>query len=119
LDHFWKFIKKTHPIVYQPNKTILTDQYKGSLAAIDGIIPLAGKVHCSFHCQQKHCKKCGGGKGHKPLIAFWMYNLLCSCKSVALLMATKTKYEDQMQPTDHHYLFSIANEMQFQLQGVL
>jgi hypothetical protein len=22
---FWKFIKKTHPIVDQPNKTILTD----------------------------------------------------------------------------------------------
>jgi hypothetical protein len=41
--HFWKFIKKTHPIVDQSNKTILTDQDKGSLAAINDIVPFGEK----------------------------------------------------------------------------
>jgi hypothetical protein len=47
--HFWKFIKKTHPIVDQPEKTILINQDKGSLAGINAIIPLVEKFHCSFH----------------------------------------------------------------------
>jgi hypothetical protein len=46
--HFWKFINKTHLIVDQPNKTILTNQDKGSLEAINDSVPLAGKFHCSF-----------------------------------------------------------------------
>jgi hypothetical protein len=30
-----------------------------------------------------------------------------------LFMATRKKYEDQMHPTDRHYLFSIADKIQF------
>jgi hypothetical protein len=42
-----------------------------------------------------------------------VYNLLIGCKSVASLSATRKKYEDKMFPTDRHYLFNIAEEMQF------
>jgi hypothetical protein len=87
--NFWKFIKKTHLIVDQSNKTIITNQDKGSLAAINDIVPLAGRLHCSFDWQQNLVKKCGGRKGHKALTAIWLYNLLCGCKSVALLTATR------------------------------
>jgi hypothetical protein len=87
--NFWKFIKKTHPIVDQPKKPFLIDQDKGSLLAITDIISLVGHFHCSFHRRQNIVKQCGGGKGHKPLIALWMYDLLCSCKSLALITATK------------------------------
>jgi hypothetical protein len=38
-----------HPIFDQPNETILTNQDKGFLAAIDDIITLVEKFHCSFH----------------------------------------------------------------------
>jgi hypothetical protein len=48
--HFWKFIKKTHPIVDQSNFTIITNQDKGSLATMEDIVPLAGRFLCSFHC---------------------------------------------------------------------
>ncbi len=72
--HFWKFIMKTHPIVDQSNKTIITNQDKELLVAIDDIVPLAGEFHCSFHCQQKNVKKCGGKKGHKLLTALWLNN---------------------------------------------
>ncbi len=43
----------------------------------------------------------------------WMYNLLMGCKSVASLSATRKQYEEKMYPTDCHYLFNIAEEMQF------
>ncbi len=55
--HFWKFIKKTHPIVDQSNFTIITDQDKGSLTAMEDIVPLAGRFLCSFHCRQNIIKK--------------------------------------------------------------
>jgi hypothetical protein len=58
-------------------------------------------------------KKCGGGNGQRPLSAMGMYNLLMGCKSVASLSATRKKYKEKMYPTDHHYLFNIAEEMQF------
>jgi hypothetical protein len=47
--------------------------------------------------------------GHKVLTV----NLLIGCKSVASLLATRKKYEERMHPIDHHYLFNIADEMQF------
>ena len=63
----WKFIKNTHPIVNLNNKTIITDQDKGSIASIKDIILEAALFHCSFHRCQNIIKKYGGGKGHVPL----------------------------------------------------
>jgi hypothetical protein len=87
--HFWKFIKKTHPIIDQSNFTIITDKDKGSLVAMEDIVPLAGRFLCSFHSRQNIVKKCGSRKGHKALTAIWVYNLLSSCKSVASISATQ------------------------------
>jgi hypothetical protein len=58
-------------------------------------------------------KKCGGGTGQRPLSAMCMYNLLMGCKSVASFSATRKQYEEKMYPTDCHYVFNIAEEMQF------
>ncbi len=80
---------------------------------MEDIVPLAEGFLCSFHHQQNIAKKCGGGKGHKVLTAIWVYNLLSGCKSVALLSATRKKYEERMHPTDCHYLFYISDETQF------
>ncbi len=41
---FWNFIKKTHPTINQSKYTIITDQDKGSLLAMEEVVPLAGKV---------------------------------------------------------------------------
>jgi hypothetical protein len=113
--HFWNFIKKTHPIVNHSNFTIVTNQDKGTLAAIEDSVslPLVGRFLCSFNCKQNIVKKCDGQKGHKALSALWVNNLLIGCKSVASLSATRKKYEGKMFPTDHHYLFNIVEEMQF------
>jgi hypothetical protein len=110
---FWNFIKKTHPTVIQSNYTIITNQDKGSLLAMEDIVPLAGRFLCSFHHQQNIIKKCSGGNGQRAMSTLWMYNLLIGCKSVASLSTTRKKYKDEMFSTDRHYLFNIAEEMQF------
>jgi hypothetical protein len=78
---FWKFIKKTHPIVNLNNKTIITNQDKGSIASIKDIIPEAALFHCLFHRRQNIIKKYGGGKRHVPLSCLWMYQPLVKCNS--------------------------------------
>ncbi len=47
---FWNFIKKTHPTINKSKYTIITDQDKGSLSAMEEAVPLAGRFLCSFHC---------------------------------------------------------------------
>jgi hypothetical protein len=89
---FWMFVKKVHPCIDGPTKTIVTDQDKGSIAAIQEQVPQAAQFHCSFHRCQNIIKKCRGGKGCTPLTALWMYNLLSSCDSVKQLKNNKTKY---------------------------
>jgi hypothetical protein len=110
---FWNFIKKTHPAINQSKYTIITNQDKGSLLAMEEVVPLVGRFLCSFHCQQNIIEKCGGGTGEQPLSAMWMYNLLVGCKSVTSLSATRKQYKEKMHPTDNHYLFRIPEEMQF------
>jgi hypothetical protein len=66
---FWIFVKKIHPSIDIPTKTLLTDQDKGSIAAIKEKLPQAAQFHCSFHRCQNIIKKCGGGKGCTPLTA--------------------------------------------------
>jgi hypothetical protein len=110
---FWNFIKKTHPTIYQSNYTIITNQDKGSLLAMEENVSLGGRfLFCSFYCQQNIMKKCGGGYGQRPLSALWVYNLLIGCKSVASLSAKRKQYEEKMYPTDYHFLFNIAEEVQ-------
>jgi hypothetical protein len=46
---FWNFIKKTHPTINQSKYTIITDQDKGSLSAMEEVVPLVGRFLCSFH----------------------------------------------------------------------
>jgi hypothetical protein len=111
--HFWNIIKKTHPTINLSNYTIITDQDKGSLLAMEETLLLPGRFICSFHHQQNIMKKCSGGNGQRPLFALWMFNLLTGCKSVASLSAKRKKYKDKMFPTDRHYLLNIAEEMQF------
>jgi hypothetical protein len=99
---FWNFIK-----------IIITNQDKASLSAMVDTVSLAGRFLCSFHCQQNIIKKCGAGNGQRALSALWMYNLLIGCKSVASLSTTRKECKDKIFPTDHRYLFNIAEEMQF------
>jgi hypothetical protein len=110
---FCMFVKKVHPCIDGPTKTIVTDQDNGSIAAIQEQVPQAAQFHCLFHCFQNIIKKCGGGKGCTPLMALWMYNLLSSCNSAKQLENNKTKYYDKMHPTNLHYLTKLPDRSQY------
>ena len=73
---FWEFVKEIHPSVNAPTIAILTDQDKGSIAAISKTLPEAHQFHCSYHRHQNIIKACRG-HGKTALTALWMYNLLC------------------------------------------
>jgi hypothetical protein len=111
--NFWRFVKKIHPCVDVPTKTIVTDQDKGSLGAIEEQVSQAAQFHCSFHRCQNIIKKCGGGKGSTPLTALWMYSLLSSCNSMKQLENNKAKYYNKMYPTDLHYQTKLPDKSQY------
>lgn len=96
-----------------PEVTILTDQDKGSIGAVESEIEHAAQFHCSFHSRQNIIKTTGGGKGTTPLTALWLYNLLSGCNSVAELEMNQQKYYPQMHPTDYHYLTKLEDECQY------
>ncbi len=110
---FWMFVKKVHPYIDGPTKTIVTDQDKGSIAAIQEQVPQAAQFHCLFHHRQNIIKKRGGGKGCTPLTALCMYNLLSSCNLVKQLENNKIKYYGKTHPTNLHYLTKLPDRSQY------
>ena len=110
---FWNFVLRVHPSLNSPEITILTDQDKGSIAAVAQEIPSAAQFHCSFHRRQNIIKNLGGGKGVTPNTPLWVYNLLCGCHSVAQLEAAKAKHYPNMHPTSLRYLMKLTDECQY------
>ena len=92
-----------------PTKTMLTDQEKGSIAAIHVILGQAAQFSFLFHCHQNIIKKCCGGKGTTTLMALWMFNLLCSANLVTQLDQYKAKYYCSLHPSDRHYLQKVVS----------
>ena len=110
---FWEFIKKVHPIVNQPTKTVITDQDKGSLSSIRTVLPQVGLFHCAFHRRQNIKKKFGGADGTTPLTCLWMYNILVKCSSVSAIKYLKSRYYPNMKPAHVAYLDSLLESQQY------
>ena len=74
---FCKFIADLHPSINEPDVTIITDQCKGSIAAIRDYFPNAFHFHCSYHHAGNILLHCKGGKGkHSPP---WLFRILVNC----------------------------------------
>jgi hypothetical protein len=69
LSKFWSYVNTIHPCIDSPEVTILTDQDKGSIAAVEKEVKQAAQLNCSFHCRQNIIKTLGGGKESTPLTA--------------------------------------------------
>jgi hypothetical protein len=110
---FWAFVKRVHPCINTPIKTILTDQDKGLIGAIESILEEAAQFHCSYHRRQNIILKCGGGKGVTPLTALWVYNKLSNCNLVSQLEHCKAMYYKHMHSTDLHYLTKLPDRCQY------
>jgi len=86
-----------------------------SIAVVkEEIIPLAAQFMCSYHRRANIIKKCGGGRGNKPLTCLWRFNLLIlsSWGTVQHMEMHKKKYLNDMYPINHHYLLSVPNKSQ-------
>ena len=81
------------------NKTIITDQDKGSLASIIELLPSAHLFLCAFHRRQNIVKKFGGGSVDVSATCSSVYNILMKCNSVASLEFMRTQYEPNMPET--------------------
>ena len=110
---FCSFMAREHPTINRPQVTILTDQDKGSINAIQNCIPQAHNFHCAFHRRQNIITKCGGGSGKKPGTALWLYNKLSSCPNMTILRAESNRFLDELHPTDRHYLTKIDDTKQY------
>ena len=109
---FWTFLKKNHPSLSCRKKTILTDQDKGSIAAVSSIMN-AWQFHCVFHRRQNIVKERGGGKGTTPLSALWVFNLIFAADTVEAIAALKARYFDSMDRGDVAYLNRLEDERQY------
>ena len=110
---FWEFIVTTHPCINRAEVTIVTDQDKGQLNAIEQFVKNAGHFHCSWHRRQNIIKKCGGGGGKIPYTALWMYNKLIQCRTTEQIDFTKEQYMPKMHNSDLYYLNSLTDPSQY------
>jgi hypothetical protein len=79
---FWRFIVQMHPSINRADITIVTDQDKGSMVAIEENLPAVGHFFCEWHRRKNIIKQCGGSSVRVPYSALWVYNKLIECWSV-------------------------------------
>jgi len=101
---FWCFIVQMHPSINRADVTIVTDQDKGSMGAIEEILLAAGHFFCAWHRRKNIIKQCGGSSGRVPYSALWVYNKLIECRSVEHFNKLRDRYFPLMDRRDLQYL---------------
>ena len=110
---FWKFTVDLHPSINSPDVTIVSDQDKGSIAAVKEMVPQAFHFHCAWHRRQNIISTCGGKSSTVVNSALWTFNLLEKCKTLPSINSVSAEPYNNMHPTDLHYLTKIPNEAQY------
>jgi len=110
---FWRFIVQMHPSINRADVTIVTDQDKGSMGAIEEILPAAGHFFCSWHRRKNKIKQCGGSSGRVPYSALWVHNKLIECRSVDHFNKLHNRYFPLMDRRDLQYLNNIEDHAQY------
>jgi hypothetical protein len=110
---FWRFIVQTHPSINRANVTIVTDQDKGSMGAIEEILPAVGHFFCAWHRRKNIIKQCGGSSGRIPYSALWVYNKLIECRSVEHFNKLRDRYFPLMDRRDLQYINNIEDTAQY------
>jgi len=111
---FWRFIVRTHPSINRTNVTIVTDQDKGSMGAIEELVLAVGHFFCAWHRRKNIIKQCGGSRGPVPYSALWVYNKLMKCWSVVHLDKLRDWYFPLMYTSrDLQYLNNIVDHAQY------
>jgi len=82
----------------------VTDQSKGSIAAVKEVLPDAFHFHCSWHRRQNITKYFGSKEGSIQLSANWMFNQLSNCSTLPSIQAKSALYFPQMNANESAYL---------------
>jgi len=110
---FWCFIVPMHPSINRDNITIVTDQDKGGMGAIQELAPAVGIFFCSWHRHKNIIKQCGGSSGRVPYSALWVYNKLVECRSVEHFDKLRDRYFPLMDSRDLQYLNNIPDHAHY------
>ena len=108
---FWKFVKNIHPSIHDPRNTIITDQQKGSIPALNEVLPGVVNFFCSFHRRQNITKYVKGGSG--PYSCLWFYNLLINAKLPQTIDRHKFDHSNDMQVQALRFLNSVNDYQQY------
>ena len=77
---FWNFVGHYHPKLNSPDVMIITDQDKGSMAAIADKMSDAHHLHCSWHRTGNIIGACRMGK--KIYCGYWYFKQLVDCDTI-------------------------------------
>jgi hypothetical protein len=108
---FWKFAVEVHPSLNRPQVTIITDQCKGSIAAIKEYAPNAYNFHCSYHRLKNVLLKCRGGDGKNS--PHWVFRKLLACNNMAALDYQKERQKDCLVDAVWGYFNKLPEAAQF------
>jgi len=85
-EHYWNYVKATHPSLEDYNNTLITDQAKGLIESIKLVLAV-GHFHCSYHRRQNILKVVKGG--NQPNFCLWLYNKCMKAKNAVQLQQIK------------------------------
>jgi hypothetical protein len=110
---FWRCIVQIYQSINRADVTIVTDQDKESMDAIEEVLPAAGHFFCAWHRCKNIIKRCGGSSGRVPYSALWVYNKLIECRSVEHFSKLCDRYFPLMDRRDLQYLNNIDDHAQY------
>ena len=108
---FWEFTVNHYPFLNHSDYTIITDQDKGSINAIERHLPNAVHFFCSWHRRGNVLKKCQGGK--KTYGGYWFFNQLLQCNTLNDINRCREKYEDRVPAHALGYLARVPDIGQY------
>ena len=88
-EHYWNYVKDTHPILEDYKNTVITDQEKGLIELIKQVIPAVGHFHNSYHRSQNILKLVKGG--NQPNSCLWLCNKCMKATNTEQLQKIKLK----------------------------
>ena len=108
---FFRFAVQVHPHLNKAEVTIITDQCKGSTAAIRDILPNAYHFYCSYHRLQNIALKCRGGRGR--MSPHGVFRQMLACNNVWDLENIRERTAAGLGEKVTEYFYKINDAAQF------
>jgi hypothetical protein len=108
---FWEFTVRHYPFLNQSDVTVITDQDKGSINAINRHLPNACHFFCSWHRKGNVMKKCQGGKRFNS--GYWFFNQMLQCYTLEGIAKCRADNENNVPDHALEYLSQVNDTAQY------